>query len=305
MSTWHLLRRHLSLRNIPLTICIVALRGFSFVPVPVIYILGSCIGEVLFWLYPSRRRITLINLAKCFPALPRKKHYRLARAHFRTLTIGAMTMPVAWWASPGRMQRICVYRNKQILDDKLQAGKNLIFLAPHFAGLEFLGMLLFSRLQMSSMYQKHKNPLMDEFMLQRRSRFGNKLYGNKSSLISLIKSIKSGIPFYYLPDQDPGKSRGVFAPFFGIEAATFNTLSRIAKQSDAAVIPCMAKLSRFGRGYEIIFAEELKPFPSGNDIEDVTTMNKAIEKLILNAPEQYFWSHKRFKTRPEGQESFY
>ena len=304
-SLWSLLKRHFSFQNIPLILGILLLRMMSYLPMRVIYVLGSGMGEVLYWVHHSRRRVTITNLSKCFPALPPGKIRALARAHFRKLLIGALTMPIAWWGSSNRIGRICTYRNRQILEDIQKDGRNIIILAPHFVGLEFLGMFLFSQMEMCSMYQKHRNPLMNEFLLQRRSRFGNRLYSKRSSLFSLIKMIKSSVAFYYLPDQDPGKKRGVFAKFYGIETATYDSLNRITKQSNALVLPCMARLQPFGGGYEIIFDPPLKHYPTGNGVADATTMNQAIEKLITQAPEQYFWAHRRFKTRPPGEKPFY
>ncbi len=304
-SIWPLLKRHFSFKNIPLILGILSLRVVSCLPMRVIYVLGAGIGEALYWVHRSRRRVTVTNLSKCFPELSPGKIKALARAHFRKLVIGGLTMPVAWWGSSDRIGRICTYRNRQVLDEIQKDGRNTIILAPHFVGLEFLGMFLFSQMEMCSMYQKHKNPLLNEFMLQRRSRFGSRLYSKRSSLFSLIKMVKSSVAFYYLPDQDPGKKQGVFAKFYGIETATYDSLNRISKQTNALVLPCMAKLQPFGRGYEIIFDQPLKNYPTGNGIADATTMNRAIEKLITQAPEQYFWSHRRFKTRPRGEAPFY
>ncbi len=130
------------------------------------------------------------------------------------------------------------------------------------------------------------------------------LYNYRDTSAGLIKSIRRGQPFYYLPDQDPGRN-GVFAKFYKIETATYPSLNRIAELGNACVVPCMAKLRRFGTGFDIYFDPPLKNYPTGDDIEDATQMNKAIERLISYAPAQYFWSHRRFKTRPEGEEAFY
>ncbi len=113
------------------------------------------------------------------------------------------------------------------------------------------------------------------------------------------------MPFYYLPDQDPGKKKGIFAPFYGIPTATYPALPKLAKLGNAQVIPCMARLKRFGFGFDVIYGNPLDNFPTDDLGADVTAMNQAIEALIEHAPEQYFWSHKRFKTRPDGEHPFY
>ena len=221
------------------------------------------------------------------------------------MAIGFLLVPYGWWGSMNYMNKITSFKNKEIVDDCIDKKQNIIFLAPHFCSLEYLALLLFGTFQMCSMYQKHKNPYMDQLILDRRTRFGTQMYSNKDISASLIKSIKKGKPFYYLPDQDPGKNRGVFSKFYNIETATFPSLSKIAKMTNAKVIPCMAMLKRFGSGIEVIFLPPLEDYPSNKIIEDTDNMNQAIEALISYAPAQYFWSHKRFKTRPEGEKSFY
>ena len=120
----------------------------------------------------------------------------------------------------------------------------------------------------------------------------------------MIKAVRNGTPLYYLPDQDPG-SKGVFVPFFDIQTSTYTSLGKLAKLGKAVVVPCMAKITAYGLKIDIIFDPPMEKFPGGDSVEDAATMNKAIENLISIAPEQYFWSHKRFKTRPKGEKPFY
>ena len=294
-----------SIKNLPIRISLGVLWLFSFAPLRMIHAVGVTVGEMAFRFYRSRRRITEINLRLCFPALSDKDIRHLARSHFHAIVTGFLLISWAWWAPAKRLAAISTFKNRAILDDSLAKGENIILLVPHFCCLEFLGGLLFSQLNMASIYQKHKNPFMDQFILKRRSRFGDTMYRSKGISGSLIKSIRNGAPFYYLPDQDPGKEKGIFASFYGIQTATFPSLTRIAGITRAKVIPCMARIKRFGAGIEVIFHPPLENYPCGDVIEDANTMNRAIEDLIANAPAQYFWSHKRFKTRPDGEESFY
>ncbi|WP_424946146.1 lysophospholipid acyltransferase family protein [Candidatus Spongiihabitans sp.] len=293
------------LKNFPQKLLLALLRAFSYLPLPVIYFIGTGLGEIVYWLHGSRRHVTQTNLTACFPDYSPGKIQRLARHHFHAMTIGVMAMAIAWWCSAARCERLSISKNKQVLDNLMDAKQNIIILAPHFVTLEFLGCYFFSQMKMTSMYRKHKNPYLDQFIFQRRTRFGSRMYHYKDASRSLIKSIRKGVPFYYLPDQDPGKNRGVFAPFYNIQTATYPALNKISRLGNAKVVPCMARLRKFGRGIEIIFEPPLENYPSGDGVKDTTTMNRAIEKLIAHAPEQYFWSHKRFKTRPPGEDPFY
>ena len=293
------------MRNLPIRMSLGALRLFSLLPFRVVHAVGVLIGEIAFRLHRPRRRITLINLGLCFPDLSKKQVRGLARAHFHAMATGFLLLSWAWWAPAGQLASITTFRNRAILDDHLARGENIILLVPHFCCLEFLGGLLFSQLHMVSMYQKHKNPFIERFILERRSRFSSVMYDSRKISASLIKSVRNGIPLYYLPDQDPGKERGVFASFYGIPTATLPSLNKIAATTRAKVIPCMARIKSFGTGIEVIFHPPLPDYPGGDAIADAGAMNRAIEDLIANAPAQYFWSHKRFKTRPDGEKSFY
>ena len=294
-----------SFNNIPQILLLLLLRILSFLPLPILYFIGIGVGEIAYWLYGSRRRITKINLTACFPDYSAGKIQQLAHAHFHAMVIGVMVMAISWWCSAKRFQRLIVFRNQAILDELIEKQQNIILLAPHFVTLEFLGICLSSQMRVTTMYQKHKNPYINHFTYQKRTRFGDQIYGSKETMRNLIKTIRSGIPFYYLPDQDPGPKHGVFVPFFEIPTATYPTLNKMTRLGNARVVPCMARLKKWGCGLEIILEKPLENYPSGDDIKDTTNMNKVIEKLIAYAPAQYFWSHRRFKTRPPGMAPFY
>jgi len=142
-------------------------------------------------------------------------------------------------------------------------------------------------------------------MRRSRLRFGGALFERDSHLKGMIRLIRSGYPFYYLPDQNPGEADHVFAPFFGVPTATLTALSRIARLADAVVIPCFTRLLPKGDGYEIIFHAPLENFPSKDSLADAAQMNAAIEAGVREMPEQYMWTYKRFKQRPPGEPSLY
>jgi len=281
------------------------LRLFNFFPIKVNYLLGIIIGEILYRLMPSRRKVTEINLRRCFPHWHQNKVKNTVRSHFHKLAVGLLYTSYAWWSHPEKLKSMCRYTNFSVFENCIKNNKNIILLGPHFCSLEFLGILLSIDVQICSMYQKHKNPALDQAIFERRSRFGIILHNFKDIGPSLIKSIRHGMPFYYLPDQDPGRKKGIFVNFFNIPTSTYPALSKLISLSDAVVVPCMAKILDRGKGLEIIFHNSISDFPVNDSVATATQMNTAIENLIIHAPEQYLWSHKRFKTRPEGEQSFY
>jgi KDO2-lipid IV(A) lauroyltransferase len=157
---------------------------------------------------------------------------------------------------------------------------------------------------MITMYRASRNRLLDS-VLKKRARYDAVLFERKSNLKALIRYIREGRPFYYLPDQDPGGAESVFVPFFGVPAATVTALSRIAKMTDAAVIPCYNRILPWGRGFEVCFEEPFRDYPSGDLEKDARRMNEEIERAVRQNPEQYLWGYRRFKTRPEGSPQVY
>jgi KDO2-lipid IV(A) lauroyltransferase len=157
---------------------------------------------------------------------------------------------------------------------------------------------------MITMYRSSRNKLVDA-MLKKRGRFRAVLFERKSNLKALIRHLREGRPFYYLPDQDPGGAEGVFVPFFGVPAATVTALSRIAKMTDAVVIPCHNRILPWGRGFEVSFEAPLNSYPSDDPEKDARRMNEEVERAVRRNPAQYLWGYRRFKTRPQGSPSLY
>ena len=300
-----LFKRFPGVRYWPVWFMVGVLRLLAWLPLPLLYVLGAVGGELAYLLHRPRRNITLRNLTACFPDKTNAEIRALARGHFRSLVVAVLNTGVSWWGGEARLRRMTRFQNRAVLDAAKRRGENVIVLVPHFTGLEYGGMFLSIITPTITMYQHHKNPLMDALIKQHRARFGGILYPRRAPAKSMIKLLRQGHLFYYLPDQDPGRNKGVFAPFFSIPTATYGTLGRIARLINATVIPCAVKILPWGRGFEIIFEQPLSDYPGGDTVADATRMNHAIEALIAHAPEQYFWSHRRFKTRPPGERPFY
>jgi Kdo2-lipid IVA lauroyltransferase/acyltransferase len=263
--------------------------------------IGNAVGAALFWLIPERRRVTRINLAKCFPQMPEPERDRLARAAFRAFCRGFVDRAVLWWGSPERIKRMVRVEGLEHFD---AAGARVVVLAPHFAGIEAAGLRLSIDRDMSTLYQHQKDPVVDRQLLKGRTRFRSNIVSRQQGLRKVLRWINSGIPFYYLPDLDFGRKGTTFVPFFGVPAATAVGLSYIARTTGARVVPCVARMLPHG-GYVARFYPPWRDFPSGDDAADARRMMAFIEERVLEMPEQYHWLHKRFKTRPEGEPRLY
>ena len=289
----------------PLWFGILLIWLINLLPYRVTAFLGRCLGVVLYRVAGRRTHIVRTNLELCFPELDRDQTEALMKLHFKALGQAMLTIGINLFASQRRLQRLVTLRDRQHFDQQIEAGKPIILLAPHFVAMEIAGLVLAPERHMLSMYQTIRNPLLDALIRRSRSRFGGIMIERKADMRQVVKLVRGGSPFYYLPDQDPGSSDKIFAPFFGIQTAVTPGLSRFARLSKAAVIPCFTKMLPHGAGYEVIFLPPLEDFPSKDPVEDARRMNEVIEQGIREMPDQYFWVHRRFKSRPEGEESLY
>lgn len=280
------------------------MRLISILPMPVIWLLGVVLGDI-FSVFPSKlKRVAMTNIRLCFPELEEKTALRLLRRHFRLLGVSILSYGLCWWASPRRLKRLIRFRDRHHYDNALSAGKNIILLTPHFLAIDVCGIMMSSERPMVTMYRASRDRVLDS-MLKKRARFGAVLFERKSNLKALIRYIREGRPFYYLPDQEPGGADSVFVPFFGVQAATVTAFSRIAKMTDAAVILCCSRIMPWGKGFEVRFEAPLSGYPSDDPVADAQRMNEEIERVVRQCPEQYLWSYRRFKTRPAGSHKIY
>ncbi len=263
--------------------------------------IGDAVGAALFWLIPERRRVTRINLEKCFPGMAPAERERLARGAFRAFCRGFVDRSVLWWGSPERIRRLVRLEGLEHLD---AAGPRVVVLAPHFAGLDHAGIRLSMERNLSSLYSHQKDPALDRLLLRSRTRFRPHIVSRQQGLRKVLRWINEGIPFYYLPDLDFGRKGSIFVPFFGVPAATARGLPYIARSTGARVVPCVARMLPEG-GYVVRLYPAWRDYPSGDESADARRMMAFIEERVREMPEQYHWLHKRFKTRPEGEPRFY
>jgi len=274
-------------------------------PFAVIAMIGEGLGYVIYYVAGKRRKIGATNLALCFPAWSEQQRNRILRKHFQVLSRAALEHSILSWSRHARAGKLVKVEGWEHFT-AVQDGP-VILLAPHFVGLDMGGLpLLLGHHTLVSMYSRLKNPLMDALILRMRKRFGtNILISRHEGVRPLIREIKHGAALYYLPDQDFGAKDAEFAPFFGIPAATINALPRLAKVTRAKILPAVTRQLPNGQGYVLKFYPAWENFPSDNMLADITRMNAFIEERVLEMPEQYFWLHKRFKTRPLGEPSVY
>jgi KDO2-lipid IV(A) lauroyltransferase len=276
----------------------------AWLPVRVIWVLGNALGWFFTLVPSSGYRNAKTNIDLCFPELTAEERTDLLKRHFRYAGVAILSLGITFFAPLWRLKRAVRLEGQQHFDAARAAGKNLIIMAPHFITLDIGGMRAGHDKSFVCMYRQARNPLL-EYLFQRRTRTGAVLVDRLANLKALIRYIREGHPFYYLPDQDMGERASVFLPFFGIPAATVTALSRIAESTNAAVVPCVSRILPHGRGFEVRFYPPFENFPTDDPVADARRMNQEIEKWVREMPEQYMWSYRRFKTRPNSEPSLY
>ncbi|MFB0935230.1 MAG: lipid A biosynthesis acyltransferase [Propionivibrio sp.] len=273
-----------------------------FLPLSALAAIGNGIGQLLYLFGSHRRKVVNINLEWCFPELSTREREKLARDHFRVLGRSVLERSVLWWGSRERLERMIRIEGTEKIRALLDAGKPIILLAPHFVGLDAGGVAVAMRFDSLSMYAEQANPVFDRLLFNGRRRFGDQmLLTRKDGIRATVKAMKSGRPFYYLPDLNARRRESIFVPFFGIPTATITGLSRLARTAGATVLTCVTRVLPDGQGYVTEIGDAWEDFPTDDAEADTIRMNAWIEEAVRTMPEQYYWVHRRFKTRPEGE----
>ena len=262
--------------------------------------LGGGLGWLLAHLKHPRERIALRNVALCFPALSAKQQDALVKAHMRDLGYMLSEFTQGWLGSNRQIARI-PHRIEGLahLEAARRQGKGVLLVGGHFSHLELCGRILAQQIPLAGMYRKMDSAVFDWIVLRARIGYADAMF-DKDDLRGAVKYLRDGGVLWYAPDQDMRGKKHVFVPFFDVPAATIPATHHIARLGQARVIPFFHRRLPDGEGYVLRLGEPLAHFPSNDVFEDTARINAEIEQMVIEAPEQYFWVHQRFKSRPEG-----
>ncbi len=274
------------------------LWALAQLPVGVNLALGRGLGKLLYRLVPSRRRIAETNLRLCFPGWSQEQCQAAAHQVVLNCGVSFFETAMALWGPSERLKQRFQISGLEHLDAARRAGQGVILLGSHMTSLDIAGRMLAFHAQFDILYRQDPNKLMAYMLVKARESY------NGDCIISvetrrMIRHLQQGRIVWYAPDQDYGAEHSLFAPFFGIPAATVTGTARFARLGKAVVIP-FAHYRREDDNYEIALGAPLENFPSGQLARDCERVNQAIEEIIRHKPEQYLWVHRRFKTRPDG-----
>ena len=277
-----------------------------WLPLPLLAVLGRGLGLMLYALVRERRHVTLTNLGLCFPQLSPTEKSALARRHFAAFGRSILELGLWWHASPARIRRLVRLEGGETL--AAYKNKPVILLVPHFVGIDAGWIRLALEHGLVAIYTRQKNRVFEAAMNGGRLRFGNcDLASRQEGTRRALKAMKGGRFFHYSPDMDYGPKESIFVPFFGVQTATITGLARLAKLTGATVIPVLTRME--GQGWQARYVasvgEPWADFPGDGDVGNAQRLNAFIEDEVLKSPEQYYWLHKRFKTRPPGEKGVY
>ncbi len=275
----------------------------SFLPYRQKIKLGTWLGKKLYKIGGSRRRTAEGNIRACFPELSAKEQDEMVLQSFISNATGYVESTIAWWRPVKPFIDKLQVHGIEHVEEAKRRGKGVLLVGGHFSIMDFAGPLVHHCVGFNYMYRPQNNKLMDALVERSRRRYSGHSF-TKRQLKDMIEFIKQGNLVWYGPDQDLGLKRGVFAPFFGVQAATLTTPAWIARETGASVL----QISQFREGdgvYSVHFTPILEGFPSDDEVENATRLNAGLEAGIRIHPEQYLWLHRRFKTRPEGEPSIY
>jgi KDO2-lipid IV(A) lauroyltransferase len=273
------------------------------IPMPIALWLGRRLGDLVRIAVASRRRVAARNLEICFPQQTPEQRQQLLKDHFQSLGMGLMESLKAWFIDLSRYDWRGTIRGVEHLRKARDAGQAVILLAGHFTTLEFAGKFITREVRPAVVYRKHRTPVFEHALQQRRLHYLADTI-ERHDLRAAVRFLREGGMLWYAPDQDFGPKNAVFADFFGRPAATITALSRLARLGKAVVLPISQRRLPGGR-YEVLIGEPWQNFPSGDDEADARRYNAQLEAWIANAPADYLWVHRRFKTTPPGQASAY
>lgn len=271
----------------------------SWLPYTWLMALGRMLGLLMFKLLKSRRKVAARNIELCFPELSEQTRADMLRDNFMHTGCAAVETVIAWWWPDWRYRPLAHFKGYEHIEAELAKGKGVLLLASHMLHLEAAGRTFGFTHPSVGFYRPHNNPVMEYFMYRGRSK-GNKYMIGKRDVKGLIQALNQGEVCFYLPDQDYGRTRAEFVPFFAVaDTATTTGTLLFANAANCSVVPIYSSCLPNHQGYQIEALPAFENFPSGDDKADCTRVNQWVEQAILRHPAQYMWLHRRFKTRPD------
>lgn len=275
----------------------------AYLPIPFLLFVGRLIGVASYYVAGSRRKIIQKNLELCFPELSPKARKKLIRDNFKSMGMAIFEVIIAWYTPQKKLEKHLVYEGLENLKDYEKSGAGALLLTLHMTPLELGGRAISLKTKVRGMYRPHENPYYEHVQYKGRFEQSGLEPITRDETRRMIKLLRGGDLIWYAPDQNYGSTDHVFIPFFGVDALTITATSTLCRLGKAVALPYY--VVRKGSKYHIKIMPMLENFPTKDLKADTIQINDMFEKWIMEAPEQYLWAHRRFKTRPQGEADLY
>jgi len=293
-------RSLLAPRHWPAWLGVGAIRLVALLPFPALMWLGRALGALVQRLPSARRAVAATNIALCFPRLDAKAQAALVDAHLRDIGLMLVEFALGWLGSERAIARVPVrIEGLEHLEAARAQGHGVLLVGGHFSHLELCARLVSRRIRIAGMYRRMDSTVFEWVVLRARLGYADAMF-DKDDIRGTVKYLRAGGTLWYAPDQDMRSKDNVFVPFFGVPAATITATHHLARLSGALVIPFFHRRLPGNGGYVLRLGAPLDGFPGASAADDTARVNACIERMVGEAPEQYLWVHKRFKTRPPG-----
>ena len=279
------------------------MRWLAPAPLPVVRALGWALGWLLYAVVPGRRHVVRVNLDLCFPQWSAEQRRALVPRVFIAFAQAWLDRSWLWHGNP-KLVRERVRLTGALAE--LEGSEPTLVFWPHFVGMDagWTALTLQSTRPFMTIYTHQANRVVDAWILEGRRRFGNvRLFRRVDGVKPVVSALREGVPLCLLPDMNFGPEESIFVPFYGVPAATVPSLSRFARLGRAKVVPLLTRITP--DGYDVQVLPAWRDFPSDDLEADTALMNERLQDYIDGMPEQYYWVHKRFKTRPTGAKPVY
>jgi len=270
----------------------------KFLPYKILIFMGTILGYLLYVISPHRKKIAKANIQLCFPNKNQEEIRNLVKGHFQNIGIGVFEIAIGWWSSDKTIENLKQSTSNLKIFGELNEGKGVLILIKHSTHIELDVRFMAKEIELGGMYKPQSNEVMNYLMIRARNKYVTGAIHNHQTR-QAIKWINSGQKFLYAADQDYGEKNSQFVPFFGVDAATVTFPERLSRSGVKIV---MANVSRGLEGFNLEFHEIADYKEKGSVLKEV---NQYYERFILQSPENFLWTHRRFKSRPEGEESVY